>query len=332
MKRNVPGGGSGRPTSGCLPVPLFNQKKRVRQPFTSSPGAAADTQDFPPLPADFVWEMTKPEAPPLKKMMNARQQPPPEHHLKQGGGFKPNPPDAARSHRWSSWSFQEDSPEAWDGAPRPSLRSPEMNLKWRQPDRPQGSPQGMATVGRAPCPSRSAQGPESGSSSLQMGKIGPGQNQLKTKVFGGRDAEGKVIREVPACQPKLKDGPSLRVLPAGIDSMKRWRELVARCPLLFEVLAVLDSAVTPGAQGAKSFLLRDGKATVPCVFYEIDRELPRLIRGRVHRCVGTYDPDRTLFRCVSVRPASVSEQKTFQEFVGAADAAMSRCSHLMSEM
>lgn len=31
----------------------------------------------------------------------------------------------------------------------------------------------------------------------------------------------------------------------------------------------LDSAVTPGAYGAKNFLLRDGKETLPCVFYEI---------------------------------------------------------------
>jgi len=31
----------------------------------------------------------------------------------------------------------------------------------------------------------------------------------------------------------------------------------------------LDSAVTPGAYGAKNFLLRDGKESLPCVFYEI---------------------------------------------------------------
>lgn len=194
-----------------------------------------------------------------------------------------------------------------------------MNPKRRQP--------GMAAAGGAPGPSRGAgaQGPGGSSGSPRT----PCQNQLKTKALGGRDAQGKVTREGPAkCPAKLQDGPSLRIVPAGIESMKRWRELAARCPLLFEVLAVLDSAVTPGAQGAKSFLLRDGRSAVPCVFYETDRELPRLIRGRVHRCVGTYDPDRKLFRCVSVRPATVSEQKTFQELVRTADAAMSRCSQL----
>lgn len=34
-------------------------------------------------------------------------------------------------------------------------------------------------------------------------------------------------------------------------------------------IGTLDSAVTPGAYGAKNFLLRDGKESLPCVFYEI---------------------------------------------------------------
>lgn len=34
-------------------------------------------------------------------------------------------------------------------------------------------------------------------------------------------------------------------------------------------LAVLDSAVTPGPHYSKTFLMRDGKNTLPCVFYEI---------------------------------------------------------------
>ncbi|XP_078211541.1 uncharacterized protein LOC144580172 isoform X2 [Callithrix jacchus] len=51
--------------------------------------------------------------------------------------------------------------------------------------------------------------------------------------------------------------------------MKYWREHVQKTVLLFEVLAVLDSAVTPGLYYSKTFLLRDGKNTLPCVFYEI---------------------------------------------------------------
>lgn len=36
MKRNL-NESSARSTAGCLPVPLFNQKKRNRQPLTSNP-------------------------------------------------------------------------------------------------------------------------------------------------------------------------------------------------------------------------------------------------------------------------------------------------------
>lgn len=39
--------------------------------------------------------------------------------------------------------------------------------------------------------------------------------------------------------------------------------------LLVHTAGTLDSAVTPGAYGAKNFLLRDGKESLPCVFYEI---------------------------------------------------------------
>lgn len=53
-----------------------------------------------------------------------------------------------------------------------------------------------------------------------------------------------------------------------------------------------------------------------------DRELPRLIRGRVHRCMGNYDAKKNIFKCVSVRPATIQEQNTFQEFVRIADIEM----------
>ncbi|XP_078003603.1 spermatogenesis-associated protein 22 isoform X5 [Phascolarctos cinereus] len=267
MKKNVPGG-LARLTAGCLPVPLFNQKKRARQPFTSSPGAASQTQDFPPLPTDFTWEMMKPGAPLLKKMMNAGQQSPTVSHLKQESGFNRDQLDVARSHNWSSWSHREESTKPWDrhefapqrksscsvasSGPSAGLATLEMNR--RQWDRPQAA---------------GAQGLGSSSSSLHVAKCSSQPGQLKRRTFGNSPEE-KSIKEVPGCQLMLKeDDPSLRILPAVIESMKLWKERLPHWPLLFEVLGVLDSAVTSGAYGAKTFLLRDGKSTVPCVFYEI---------------------------------------------------------------
>ncbi|XP_023795082.1 spermatogenesis-associated protein 22 isoform X5 [Cyanistes caeruleus] len=140
-------------------------------------------------------------------------------------------------------------------------------------------------------------------------------------------------QEISSSQVKTKiKKNSLRILSAVIQSVRHWSQYAYKTALLFEVLGTLDSAVTPGAYGAKNFLLRDGKETLPCVFYEIDRELPRLIRGRVHRCMGTYDAKRNIFKCVSVRPATAQEQNTFQDFVKVADVEMTAYIKTVNEM
>ncbi|XP_044849379.1 spermatogenesis-associated protein 22 isoform X2 [Mauremys mutica] len=158
------------------------------------------------------------------------------------------------------------------------------------------------------------------------------QNKVNEQQFD-HVPEDKMIQKVPAYQLKLKENDnSLRIISAVIESMKHWSQYTYKTALLFEVLGTLDSAVTPGAYGAKSFVLRDGKESLPCVFYEIDRELPRLIRGRVHRCMGNYDTKRNIFKCVSVRPATIVEQRTFQEFVKTSDVEMRECVKTMNEV
>ncbi|XP_009864139.1 PREDICTED: spermatogenesis-associated protein 22 [Apaloderma vittatum] len=157
------------------------------------------------------------------------------------------------------------------------------------------------------------------------------QNKMNEKEFGCV-AEDK-SQEFSSSQLKIKEKKnSLRIISAVIESMRHWCQYAYKIALLFEVLGTLDSAVTPGAYGAKNFLLRDGKESLPCVFYEIDRELPRLIRGRVHRCMGNYDAKRNIFKCVSVRPATIQEQNTFQEFVKIADAEMTAYVKTMNEL
>ncbi|KAM7374054.1 hypothetical protein PAMP_006731 [Pampus punctatissimus] len=96
--------------------------------------------------------------------------------------------------------------------------------------------------------------------------------------------------------------------------------------------ATLDSAVTLGHHGAKNFLMRDGKEVVQCVFYENEQELPRLIRGQVHRCVGNYDRSRDVLVCVSVRPGLPSELRNAQESVKACDAEMRALVKSLSEV
>ena len=268
MKRNL-NESSARSTAGCLPVPLFNQKKRNRQPLTSNPlqndpgvSTVSDSYGSPSFPTDWAWEAVNPEVAPLKKTVNTGQIP------------------ASASYPWRSQdsvsksiqSNAERSQSAW------GYRGNNRNTSLRTWDfRPQHKTEGTL-------------------------------HQLKEK------------------------DNSLRIISAVIESMKYWRAHVQKTVLLFEILAVLDSAVTSGPHYSKTFLMRDGKNILPCVFYEIDRELPRLIRGRVHRCVGHYDPDKNIFKCVSVRPASASEQKTFQAFVTIADAEMKYHTKVTNEM
>uniref|UniRef100_A0A3Q3W950 Uncharacterized protein n=1 Tax=Mola mola TaxID=94237 RepID=A0A3Q3W950_MOLML len=115
---------------------------------------------------------------------------------------------------------------------------------------------------------------------------------------------------------------SLRILTALIDGMRHWSQFKDKVPYLFEIFATLDSAVTLGHHGAKSFLMRDRKEVVQCVFYENEQELPRLIRGQVHRCIGNYDRSRDVLVCVSVRPAQPSELMNAQEAVKTCNAEM----------
>uniref|UniRef100_A0A3B4UX31 Spermatogenesis associated 22 n=1 Tax=Seriola dumerili TaxID=41447 RepID=A0A3B4UX31_SERDU len=125
---------------------------------------------------------------------------------------------------------------------------------------------------------------------------------------------------------------SLRILTAVIDGMRHWSQFKDKVSYLFEIFATLDSAVTLGRHGAKTFLIRDVKEAVQCVFYENEQELPRLIRGQVHRCVGNYDCSRDVLMCVSIRPCLPSELRNAQESIKACDAEMRALVKSLSEV
>ncbi len=69
-----------------------------------------------------------------------------------------------------------------------------------------------------------------------------------------------------------------------------------------------------------------------CVFVLQDQTLPRLIRGQVHRCVGNYDRQKDTMTCVSVRAASLSEQRNALEAVKVSDARIRDVVLALSEM
>ncbi|XP_045680498.1 spermatogenesis-associated protein 22 [Phyllostomus hastatus] len=363
MKRNL-NESSIRSTAGCLPVPLFNQKKRTRQPLTSNPlkndpgiSTTSDSYDFPSLPTDWAWEAVNPELPPSTTTMNTGQIPHSVSHplRSQDSVFKSTQSNTEGNK--NGWSYRggnkNTSLKTWDRNDfRPQCRrtnlvandginSRPMNLEVQQQKQLRVSqPPNLSHQRQSEVLKQIHSSKTSGSTMTSLDKDSVSQsfmsifqqNQFKKKKLDDIPEETS-LKNASLYQLKFKEKEnSLRLISAVIESMKYWREHAPQTVLLFEILAVLDSAVTPGPYYSKTFLMRDGKNTLPCIFYEIDRELPRLIRGRVYRCVGNYDQKKNIFKCVSVRSASVSEQKTFQAFVKIVDTEMKYYTNVMNEM
>uniref|UniRef100_A0A8C6VEV6 Spermatosis associated 22 n=1 Tax=Naja naja TaxID=35670 RepID=A0A8C6VEV6_NAJNA len=332
MKRNFSDGSLMRSTAGCLPIPLFNQKKRTKQPLTSNPlkhesssNNSADHFNFSALLADFGWETEKPEPIQLQKTVGTKQE-------ESTNVWKRNDfPAFGRRTEDKKLSQLEDHPSPWmkPGAMyQKSAGLPQASQRSRREEAEDWDP--VASQWPA-VPTARLRNLQTRDPSYTF-KPSPGpQNTRKEKADHAQSI--KTTQKRPAGHSKVKEKEnSLRILSAVIESMKHWSQYSNKTPLLFEVLGVLDSAVTPGQFESKTFLLRDGTETVTCVFYEIDRELPRLIRGRVHRCVGKYDAKHKVFKCVSVRPVTTAEQQTFQGFVKAADVEMCRFVKTSNEM
>ncbi|XP_028939383.1 spermatogenesis-associated protein 22 [Antrostomus carolinensis] len=339
-----------RSTAGCLPVPLFNQKKRSRQPLTSNP-----------LKNEPGWGTANPEVAELQKATNNG----PTEHQRAPSLMKP--PNASMSNLANAgknlyarraeektpstkfWNRNEYTPlsnttdSRSDSGIIRKFESLSTSLKTVQQPKPldnRNSSQHIKTTEANQTYTSKGQWPvkpNAASKRLQDHSLAYQfnhnikQNKMNEKQFDCASEDKS--QEVSSSQLKIKDKKnSLRIISAVIESMRHWSQYAYKTALLFEVLGTLDSAVTPGAYGAKNFLLRDGKESLPCVFYEIDRELPRLIRGRVHRCMGNYDAKRNILKCVSVRPATTQEQNTFQEFVKIADVEMTAYVKKMNEI
>ncbi|XP_065503324.1 spermatogenesis-associated protein 22 [Caloenas nicobarica] len=331
MKRSL-ADTSTRSTAGCLPVPLFNQKKRTRQPLTSNP-----------IKNEPGWGTANAEVAEPQKGANSGRT---EHQMalslmKPPNASKANLANAGKNFYACRAEEKTPSTKVWnrneytplsnttdsrsDSGIIRKFENLSNSLKTVQqqknPDNHNSSQyiktetnQTYKSKGQWPVkPNTVSKSPAyKFSHNIQ-------QNKMNEKMYFPEDRS----QEVSSSQLKIKEKKnSLRIISAVIESMRHWSQYAYKTALLFEVLGTLDSAVTPGAYEAKNFLLRDGKETLPCVFYEIDRELPRLIRGRVHRCMGNYDAKKNIFKCVSVRPATIQEQNTFQEFVRIADIEM----------
>ncbi|XP_060768335.1 spermatogenesis-associated protein 22 isoform X2 [Neoarius graeffei] len=348
-----------RPTAGCLSVPLFNQKKRSRLPLTSNPSESEvfsgyenrDMLSFTSTihPSNIAKTPPSTNRAPLAQRSPWNQQttPPPLQSkvwptaspASTGGAYTPVPHPQKRTYAWSPTGPQrppgiQDSMATTpsfkqSGFPSGSATTQIQNktLTAKQPMKQQSFSRNISLPRGSFAPSEltaRSQGPAAPSQSSQW-KIKSGGVRGGTWVEDTFGTESSTQQ-----QEKARPKKSLRILTAVIEGTKHWSQFKDKIPMMFEIFATLDSAVTIGKFGAKNFLMRDGKDTVPCVYYE--NVLPRLIRGQVHRCVGNYDKQKNVFTCVSVRAASLSEQRNAQEAVKASDAEMRNEVRALSEM
>ncbi|XP_068889194.1 spermatogenesis-associated protein 22 isoform X2 [Aphelocoma coerulescens] len=332
MKRSL-ADTSTRSTAGCLPVPLFNQKKRTRQPLTSNPlknepgWGTANTEVDELQKAANSGQTELPTAPSLTKPPNASK-----FNLANAGKNLA----ACRNRNEYTPLGNPANSRSGNGTTR-KFENFSSSLKTVQEQKHPDNRNPSQLIKTDTCKGQWPVKPNTVSRSLQdhspayKFNYNIQQNKMNENRFDCVPEDKSQEISTSQVKTKIKKN-SLRILSAVIQSVRHWSQYAYKTALLFEVLGTLDSAVTPGAYGAKNFLLRDGKETLPCVFYEIDRELPRLIRGRVHRCMGNYDAKRNIFKCVSVRPASAQEQNTFQDFVKIADVEMTAYVKTLNEM
>eukprot|EP00057_Strongylocentrotus_purpuratus_P002321 XP_003724282.2 PREDICTED: spermatogenesis-associated protein 22 isoform X1 [Strongylocentrotus purpuratus] len=114
---------------------------------------------------------------------------------------------------------------------------------------------------------------------------------------------------------------SMKMLTVSIEELRYWTvSRDTQGQLFFELFGILNSAVCSNDTGmAKKFTLKDGNHTLQCIFYETDRPLGPLTRGQCLRSVGNILAKEGVFRCVSVRPATLPEQKVMRSMVAACD-------------
>ncbi|XP_069801122.1 spermatogenesis-associated protein 22 [Dendropsophus ebraccatus] len=312
MKRTLP---------ACLPVPIFNQKKRNRLPLTSVPQIKEQSSDgshhgpesfhLPSLATDSTWENR------LSQLQNAGKK------LEFRSADKRTNICPGDENMFNSFSKDLLSVPKRQYGQMDNIKGQSVNEKCT----PQSySPVQLQTSVTSYKRSHYSSSTSSGTKDKQPSYFFKSNAKVnKDNAFADMPEE-EMIQAIPLYQMTFKEkSNSLRILSASIESMKYWSQYSDKIPLLFEVLATLDSAVTSGEHGSKVFLLRDGKNHVQCIFYEIDQELPRLIRGRIHRAMGNYDQRKNMFKCVSVRAASVAEQQTFMQYIIIADKEMEKC-------
>ncbi|CAM5104474.1 unnamed protein product, partial [Natator depressus] len=267
MKRNL-SDSSSRSTAGFLPVPLFNQKKRTRQPLTSNPlknepstSTVTHSYDFSARTTELGWEVAKPELAQLQKTTNSGQiEPSMAPSLLKQSTSKPNISNTGKNLNILRAEEKNTDAKVWNRNEHmsPSNRTNMISdsgiirkfenisnslrtvQQHKLPDHHKAS-QYIETTVTGQIYSSKAQWPViSSTTSRSLQDHSPSytfkQNKVNEKQFD-HVPEDKMIQKVPAYQLKVKEKDnSLRIISAVIESMKHWSQYTYKTALLFEVL------------------------------------------------------------------------------------------------
>ncbi|XP_077448897.1 spermatogenesis-associated protein 22 [Stigmatopora argus] len=361
-----------RTTPDCTPVPLFNQKKRNRIPLMSTPfeNDFYSHTDFTPSITSTVTHGASSGAYGFYQTAGSSSEAHPGHQWSKKDVTRPTqsqhysnyrPAATMNSHTPIPHPYKAGSTNSKMGTPsNPSRQQQPVSMfttrqkEYQTPASSQSAPiKQTAHIGFYQKGQQASYRPVNSTQfrsqvpPIQAPSVPATQTQNKwnfTNSFGSQKptfaGKGNVNKpQLPLETQTEKSGPkkalldsSLRILTAVIEGMRHWSQFKDKVTYFFEIFASLDSAVTLGPHGSKNFLLRDGKQVLQCVFYENEHELPRLIRGQIHRCVGNYDVGRDVLVCVSVRAATLVEAKNAHEAVKATDSHMRKLVKILHEV
>ncbi|MEE6468403.1 hypothetical protein FKM82_008278 [Ascaphus truei] len=238
MKRSFPDH-SKRAAPGYLPVPLFNPKKRNRQPLTSIPqrnepstsgiNLVPESFDFSAMSTDLIWESRIPQPNYPGKGMD-------------GGstGEKQNIwPGDENMHKNSRTDVIFDTKGHYEqmhtlGGLKQQRSHEHHSLQMQS--RTKLSDQVSLTTFQRPlqCHGTSTGTKDHKSSYSFKNSIKISKDNVFTDM-----PEEEMVQKVPIYQVTFKEkGNSLRIIPASIDSMKHWSQYTDKIALLFEVLGM----------------------------------------------------------------------------------------------
>ncbi|XP_007898908.2 spermatogenesis-associated protein 22 isoform X3 [Callorhinchus milii] len=330
--------------SGCLPVLLFNQKKRARLPLTSNPTEHESSsssffltpQSFDSAPAGLtetrgITNQTAVQNSPRNQFQFSNFRPSMDN-----GGCGASP-QSHRSQSLNSGQLQQQAPQNYRSQEYKKFSSDlstvgqNSKTSWNQFQQ-QVSQQQQSQEQKQfnSAPSTMAQSCKT-NWNTGLGPQSANTWKENTKPMSNQRKEFGSMRGNNYTQSSTTSNFRSHVAPeSNIEHTKSAEQMYQVKPQwpknTPQNAARCRPIVQPNQFAEKRFDSKPGDGT------NQDRDLPRLIRGQVHRCMGNYDKKRNLFKCVSVRPASVLEQKNFVEFVRVADDEMRQVVQTLSEV